>query len=103
MARRKKKIRFKDLPKPIKIRKIITWVFMAIGIGCLGYFAFYVKQADDTQSNYEHLSDLKGTDYTKNKNNKKTLVVHLHIFLKGQLPHIFFLLLSLRNTILFPQ
>ncbi len=76
MARRKK-IRFKDLPKPIKIRKIITWAFLAIGIGCLGYFMFYVKQADDTQDNYEHLADLKGTDYTKNKNNKKTLVVHL--------------------------
>ena len=75
MARKKKvKIRFKDLPKPIKIRKIITWVFMAIGLSCLGYFAFYVKQADDTQANYEHLSELKGTDYTQNK---PALVMHL--------------------------
>lgn len=74
MARRQK-IRFKDLPKPIKIRKIITWIFAAIAAGCLGYFAFYVKQADNTQENYEHLADLKGTDYSKNKN--KTLVVHL--------------------------
>ena len=71
---RKKKIRFKDLPKSIKIRKIITWVFMAVGLGCLGYFVFYVRQADNTQSNYEHLSDLKGTDY---RQNNKTLVVHL--------------------------
>ena len=75
MARRKKnKIRFRDLPKPIKVRKIITWIFMAIGLGCLGYFVFYVRQADNTQSNYEHLSDLKGTDY---RQNKKTLVMHL--------------------------
>ncbi len=72
---RKRKIRFRDLPKPIRIRKIITWIFMAIGLGCLGYFAFYVKQAGDTQSNYEHLSDLKGTNYSKNNN--KALVVHL--------------------------
>ena len=74
MARRKK-IKFRDLPKPIRVRKIITYVFLAIGLGCLGYFAFYVKQADDTQSNYEHLSDLKGTDYNRNKG--KTLVMHL--------------------------
>ena len=74
MARRKK-IKFRDLPKPIRIRKIITYVFLAIGLGCLGYFAFYVKEADDTQSNYEHLSDLKGTDYNRNKG--KTLVMHL--------------------------
>ncbi len=73
MARRKK-IRFRDLPKSIKIRKIITWVFMAIGVACLGYFIFYVKQADDTQSNYERLSDLKGKDF---RQNKKTLVMHL--------------------------
>ena len=74
MARRKKvKVRFRDLPKSIKIRKIITWVFMAIGLGCLGYFAFYVKQADDTQTNYEKLSELKGKDFTQDK----TLVVHL--------------------------
>ena len=71
---RKKKIRFKDLPKSIKIRKIITWIFAVIGLACLGYFAFYVKQADDTQENYEHLSDLKGTDY---RQNKKALIVHL--------------------------
>ena len=74
MARRKK-IKFRDLPKPVKIRKIIMYIFLAIGLGSLGYFAFYVKQADDTQSNYEHLSDLKGTDYNRNKN--KTLVMHL--------------------------
>ena len=73
MARRKK-IRFKDLPKGIKIRKVITWVFSVIAVVCLGYFAFYVKQADDTQNNYEHLADLKGTDY---RQNKKTLVMHL--------------------------
>ena len=73
MAHRKK-IRFRDLPKSIKIRKIITWVFMAIGVACLGYFIFYVKQADDTQSNYERLSDLKGKDF---RQNKKTLVMHL--------------------------
>ena len=71
---RKKKVRFKDLPRSVKISRILTWVFLAAGIGCLGYFAFYVKQAGDTQSNYEHLSDLKGTDYTRNK---KTLVMHL--------------------------
>ena len=74
MARRKK-IKFRDLPKSIRIRKIITYIFLAIGLGCLGYFAFYVKEADDTQSNYEHLSDLKGTDYNRNKG--KTLVMHL--------------------------
>ncbi len=75
MAKKKKvRIKFKDLPKSIKIRKIITWIFTAIGLGCLGYFAFYVRQADNTQQNYERLSDLKGTDYSKNKNN--TLVVH---------------------------
>ena len=34
------------------------------GICCLGYFAFYVKQADDTQENYEKLSDLKNTDFS---------------------------------------
>ena len=74
MARRKKiKIRFRDLPKPIKIRKIITWVFAALGIGCLGYFVFYVRQATDTQNSYEHLADLKGTDYRQNKQ----VVVHL--------------------------
>ena len=73
MARRKK-IRFKDLPKGIKIRKVITWVFSVIAVVCLGYFVFYVKQADDTQNNYEHLADLKGTDY---RQNKKTLVMHL--------------------------
>ena len=66
MAKRKK-IRFRDLPKPIKVRKIITWVFTAIGVGCLGYFAFYVREASDTQSNYERLADLKGTDFRQNK------------------------------------
>ena len=71
---RKKKIRFKDLPKGARIRKIITWVFLAIGVGCLGYFVFYVKQADDTQSNYERLSNLKGTDFTQNK---KPVEIHL--------------------------
>ncbi|MCR5687113.1 MAG: class B sortase [Lachnospiraceae bacterium] len=73
MARRKK-IRFRELPTSIKVRKVITWVFLAAGLGCLGYFAIYVRQADNTQENYEHLSDLKGTDYTKGK---KTLVMHL--------------------------
>ena len=74
MARKKNKIRFRDLPRSIKIRKIITWIFAAVGIGCLGYFAFYVRQADNTQENYEHLSDLKGTDF---RQNKKEVVVHL--------------------------
>ncbi|MBR6159254.1 MAG: class B sortase [Lachnospiraceae bacterium] len=74
MARKKTKIRFKDLPKGDKIRKIITWIFTIIGVACLGYFIFYVKEADDTQSNYERLSDLKGTDFTQNK---KEVVVHL--------------------------
>ena len=74
MAKKKNKIRFKDLPRSIKIRKIITWVFALIGAGCLGYFAFYVRQADNTQENYEHLSDLKGTDY---RQNKKAVIVHL--------------------------
>lgn len=74
MAKKKNKIRFKDLPRSIKIRKIITWVFALIGTGCLGYFAFYVRQADNTQENYEHLSDLKGTDF---RQNKKQVVVHM--------------------------
>ena len=72
---RKKKIRFRDLPKSIKIRKMITSAFLVIGLASLGYFAFYVKQADDTQSNYDRLSDLKGSNYTRN--GSKTLVVHL--------------------------
>ncbi len=80
---RKKKIRFKDLPKAARIQKIITWIFLAIGIGCLGYFIFYVKQADDTQSNYERLSNLKGTDFTQNKKN-----VEIHLTKEEDAPDI---------------
>ena len=80
MARRKK-IRFRDLPKPIRVRKIITWVFTAIGVGCLGYFAFYVRQADNTQSNYEKLADLKGTDYRANQ-------VEIHLTKQEDAPDI---------------
>ncbi|MCR5672378.1 MAG: class B sortase [Lachnospiraceae bacterium] len=71
---RMQKVRFKDLPKGIKIRKIITWIFTLIGVACLGYFVFYVKQAGDTQSNYDRLADLKGKNFTQNK---QTLVMHL--------------------------
>lgn len=77
---KKKKIPFKNLPLSIRIQKIITWILMVIGLGCLGYFAFYVNQADNTQDSYEKLSQLKSTDYSvknKQKNDKKTLVMHL--------------------------
>lgn len=82
LVAKKKKIPFKKLPKAIKIQKIVTWIFLVIGIGSLGYFAFYVKQADSTQNNYERLSELKSTDYNMNKKTKPQqkkddLVIHL--------------------------
>ncbi len=73
MARRKKP-RFKELPKSMRIRIVVTGIFTVIAAGCLGYFVFYVNQADNTQSNYERLSDLKGTDFTQNK---KDVEIHL--------------------------
>ena len=76
--RKKKKIKFKDLPKSLKIQKIITWVFLAIGIGCLGYFVFYVKEAGDTQNNYDKISALKNTDFAAvNKREKKKVTVNV--------------------------
>lgn len=71
---RRKKIKFKDLPKSVKIQKIITWFMLVLGIACLGYFAFYVKQSQDTQSNYERISGLKKSDFTNRKN---PVVVHV--------------------------
>ena len=68
MARRRRKIKFKDLPKSAKISKIITWVMLLVGIGCLGYFVFYIRQADNTQDNYERISSLKNTYFTERKN-----------------------------------
>ncbi|MCR5301718.1 MAG: class B sortase [Lachnospiraceae bacterium] len=86
MARRKKKkikIKFSDLPRSEKIRRVITWIFLAAGVGCLSYFIFYVKEADDTQSNYERLSDLKGTDFRQNKNQ-----VEIHLTEQEDAPEI---------------
>ena len=58
-----RRIPFKELPKEIKTRKIITCIISLIAVASLGYFAFYCYQASDTQGSYEHLSDLKDTDY----------------------------------------
>ena len=65
MAKKKKRRRipFKELPKEIKTRKIITWIVSVIAVASLGYFGFYCMQAKDTQESYEHLSDLKDTDF----------------------------------------
>jgi len=64
MSRKRKRIPFKNLPKEYKIRKITTWIISLIACASLGYFAFYCYQANDTQTSYEHLSELKNTDYS---------------------------------------
>lgn len=63
--KKRKKIAFKNLPKEIKIRKVITWIVSLVAILSLGYFTFYCLQATDTQQSYEHLSDLKDTNFTR--------------------------------------
>lgn len=63
--KKQKKIAFKNLPKEIKIRKVITWIVSLVAILSLGYFTFYCLQATDTQQSYEHLSDLKDTNFTR--------------------------------------
>lgn len=76
---RKKKIPFKNLPTSIKIQKIVTGILLVIGLGSLGYFAFYIRQADNTQQNYERLSNLKSTDYSANdKKEESRLIIHLN-------------------------
>ena len=65
MGKKKKKIPFKNLPKEIKTRKIITWIVSVIAVASLGYFTIYCLQATDTQESYEHLADLKDTNYTQ--------------------------------------
>lgn len=76
---KKKKIPFKNLPTSIKIQKIITWILLIIGLGSLGYFAIYVKQANNTQSNYERLESLKNTNFSKSKKEEKeTLIIHMN-------------------------
>lgn len=70
MAKKKKRIPFKKLPKEIRTRKILTWVISAIAAISLGYFAFYCFEASDTQKAYEHLSELKDTSYTVNEQPK---------------------------------
>lgn len=77
MKKKKKKIPFSKLPKEIKIQKIITYILTIVGIVSLGYFAFYVKQADNTQTNYEKLSELKSTDYKVNKK-EKSVIIHMN-------------------------
>ncbi len=58
----KKKIKFKDLPKSIRVRKIIMGCIYVVAIGCLGYFGYYCLQASNTQNNYEDLALLKEKD-----------------------------------------
>lgn len=81
---RKKKIKFKDLPKSVKVSKIITWILMVVGLSCLGYFGFYVNQASNTQDNYDRLETLKNTNYNRNKQN----VVVLHVNGDEEAPEI---------------
>lgn len=64
--KRRKKVKFKNLPLSVKISKIVTYVILLIGIGCLSYFVFYVNEATSTQNDLEHLSSLKDTDYKVN-------------------------------------
>lgn len=45
-----------------------------VAVLSLGYFVFYVRQADNTQENYESLSKLKNTDYSF----EKKVVVHVN-------------------------
>lgn len=73
--KRKRKIKFKNLPTSLKVRKIITWIMFLVGIGCLSYFAFYIKEANDTQNNYERLANLKNKDFSQSK--KKNFIIHL--------------------------
>lgn len=74
---RRKKIPFKKLPLSVKISKIVSFISLIIGVGCLCYFTFYVKQANNTQNNYDRLSDLKDTDYSQQKVKNTTVVMHL--------------------------
>ena len=73
--RRKRKIKFKNLPTSVKIRKIITYVLFLVGIGCLGYFVFYLNEASSTQKNLDHLSSLKDTNYRRS--DKKYTFMHM--------------------------
>ena len=74
--KKRKKINFKDLPTSLKVQKLITWILTIIGVACLGYFAFYVNQASNTQDNYERLASLKDTNFVQKKSN--TVVMHLN-------------------------
>lgn len=78
MSRKKKKhkIKFKDLPTQAKVSKIVTWLLMLVGVGCLSYFGFYVRQASNTQNNYERIESLKDTNFNTNKVN--TVVLHVN-------------------------
>jgi len=76
MAKKKRaRIKFKDLPKSIKIRKIFTWILTLVAFSSLGYFYFYINQASNTQKNYERIESLKDTNFSQNK---KVVVLHLN-------------------------
>ena len=86
MSRKKKvKIKFKDLPTSVKVSKILTWVLLVVGVGCLGYFYLYIHQASSTQSNYDRLEALKDTDYSSGQ---KVVVMHVDGSAEEEAPEI---------------
>lgn len=57
------------------MRKFITVVLFIIAIASLGYFAFYVKQANNTQTNYDRIANVK--EEKPRPVNNSTIVMHL--------------------------
>ena len=75
--KKRRKIPFKNLPVSVKIQKILTLFLMIIGISSLGYFVFYIKQADNTQTNYDNLSKIKNKK-NEQREEKQALIIHLN-------------------------
>lgn len=75
--KRKRKIKFKDLPTSIKVRKIITVVMTIVALASLGYFYFYLNEMNSTEKNYKRLESLKETNYNANAQ-KNVIVMHLN-------------------------
>ena len=53
----------KQLSKNEKIRRIVMAVLIVVAVGSLGYFTFYSGEAEETESNFKKLSNLKNSDY----------------------------------------
>lgn len=74
---KKKKIPFKQLPKSIQIRQIFSYFLLLLALLSLGYFIFYIKQANNTQDNYEKLSEIKDRNVVTPVVKNTTVVMHL--------------------------